>query len=143
MYIGIVILVAIIDMNKKIIPNIFTLSLILLGIIYNYIYFGSIERSIIGGGVFASPFLLIYGYGYDFFKKECLGFGDVKFIFAIGCFLGYTDLYSFLIFINGIFTIALIVVLLFFKKIKKNQEIPFAPFISFMAIIYPILEGFI
>ena len=67
---------------------------------------------IAGGGIF----LLITLIGSLIAGKEAMGFGDVKFMGALGLYFGFTNI------IMSIFLLA--------TKIKKKSEyIPFGPFI--------------
>ena len=83
------ILISIIDIKKKIIPNTLVIILGILSYFYNCINF-TLEDIFLGGCVYLTAFSLIYGYGSDFLKKECLGFGDVKLSFSLGILMTYT-----------------------------------------------------
>ena len=67
-------------------------------------------------------------------KKDAFGFGDIKFLFLIGCWLGFKGIYCTLLlslYIGGLFTIILII----FKRISKKGKIPFGPYLSISAYI--------
>lgn len=135
---GIVIIclcICFIDIRKKIIPNYLSILLGLFSFLYNFNYM-SVENIILGGCVYSSFFSLIYGYGSDLLKKDCLGFGDVKLSFSLGILLGYTTLLDVVFFINTTFSLALIVYILFiiFKKIKI-VEFPLGPFLILATFI--------
>lgn len=135
------ILISLQDLKNKIIPNSLTLGIIFLGVLKIIFFHLSFEMSFIGFGVYPIIFLIIYGYGSDFFKKEIIGFGDIKLMSSLGFYLGYTGIYSIIIFYNIIFILSFGFVILDFilKKYKKNEEIAFAPFICIGFIIYKIL----
>ena len=92
-------------------------------------------------GVFPIIFILIYGYVSDLLKKDVIGFGDIKLMVAAGFFLEYSGIYNLIILYNTIFITALVCMLplLCFGKIKRETEIPFAPFISLGIIFWSFL----
>jgi leader peptidase (prepilin peptidase)/N-methyltransferase len=73
--------------------------------------------------------------GEKIFKKEAMGFGDVKLLGAIGAFLGWKAVLftivssSFLGSIVGLTLIAL-------RTAKMKSEIPFGPYIAAGALIW-------
>lgn len=94
---------------------------------------------ILGAGIF----LTLTFIGNIFFKKETMGFGDVKLMGALGLFFGWRNIIAISIlsfFIAAIFSLVLIVV----KKIKKQEVeefIPFGPFIvlaTFIVMFVPL-----
>lgn len=133
--ISIFIWISIVDIKKKIIPNYLTLPLCILSFLINYKEI-SFENMILGGFVYCGFFSLIYGYGSDLLKKECLGFGDVKLAFALGILLGYRGLLDAVMFVNLTFTTALIAytLVIIFKRIKVI-EFPLGPFLVLGALI--------
>lgn len=135
------ILISFNDIKNKIIPNILTLGILGLGIIKIIFLDVNFENSFLGMGVYPLFLILIYGYLSDFLKKDVLGFGDIKLLGAIGFYFGYLDLYNLIILYNIIFILAFlyIVPFFFFKKINRNKEIPFAPFICLGSILFKIL----
>lgn len=128
------------DLKEKIIPNFFVLGIIFLKLLKIIFLNENFEKSFLGLGVFPIILILIYGYISDFLKKEIIGFGDIKLVGAIGFYLGYSGIYNFIIFHNIIFILSFLFVLpmIFIKRLKKEKEIPFAPFICLGTIIYKI-----
>ncbi len=130
--------VFIIDYKNQIIPNRLNLTIFELGIIFAFLYglsdvaitINMILGMLAGGGIF----LLITLVGGVFYRKEAMGFGDVKLMGALGLFFGLSNiiiitLVSFLI--GAILSIILLV-----SKIKKSNEyIPFGPFIVIATFI--------
>lgn len=122
----------IIDYKIQIIPNRLNLTIFETGLIFTFIAGISninlakdaIIGMLIGGGIF----LLITVIGGLIAGKEAMGFGDVKFMAALGLYFGiagtiFVTLIAFLI-------AAIISVILLITKIKKtNEYIPFGPFI--------------
>lgn len=122
------------DKIYKIIPDQLVILLALTGFGFVPTY-KSFFQPILGIGVGILPMLIIYFLGKIIFKKEVLGFGDVKLMAAIGFLLGaegvvFTFVTAFLT--SGLyFAIALLM-----KKIKLNDEEPLGPFIGLAAITY-------
>ena len=71
--------------------------------------------------------------------KEAMGFGDVKFMGALGLFFGWLNIIE--VSVIAFLLAAIISIALIVTKIKKTDEyIPFGPFIviaSFIVIILP------
>ena len=138
------ILTAVKDIKERIISDILNIMIIILGVMKIIFFNGDFEKSIIGMGVFPLVFIIIYGYISEVLKKDVIGFGDIKFMGATGFYLGYSGIYNLIILYNTIFITAFIIVfpLLLLKKIKKEAEIPFAPFISAGVLIFLFLDKF-
>lgn len=102
-------------------------------IIVDIIDLGTVQTSIQifnGAGAFATM-LLIKKLGDFIFKQESLGGGDIKLMFLIGLVIGYAMSVCNIFFATFIaFPIALILLLT-----KKDNIIPFGPFLSMAAII--------
>lgn len=138
------ILTAVKDIKERIISDILNIMIIILGVMKIIFFNGDFEKSIIGMGVFPLVFIIVYGYISEVLKKDVIGFGDIKFMGAAGFYLGYSGIYNLIILYNTIFITAFIIVfpLLLLKKIKKEAEIPFAPFISAGVLIFLFLDKF-
>ncbi len=126
------------DLKEKEIPNFLTLGIIFLGILKIIFLREDFEKKFLGFGVFPVFFLFLYGYAGDFLKKEIIGFGDIKLVSGIGFYFGYSGIYNLIIFHNIIFILGFLflIPIFFLKKIKKEEEIPFAPCICLGAVIY-------
>ena len=131
-------LISIKDLKEKEIPNFLTLGIIFLGILKIIFLHKDFEKSFLGLGTFLIFFLFLYGYAGDFLKKEIIGFGDIKLVSGIGFYFGYSGIYNLIIFHNIIFILGFLflIPILFLKKIKKEEEVPFAPCICLGAVIY-------
>ena len=126
------------DLKEKEISNFLTLGIIFLGVLKIIFLHEDFEKSFLGFGTFSIFFLFLYGYASDFLKKEIIGFGDIKLIGAAGFYFGYSGIYNLIIFHNIIFILGFLflIPIFFLKKIKKEEEIPFAPCICLGAVIY-------
>ena len=126
------------DLKEKEISNFLTLGIIFFGILKIIFLHEDFEKSFLGFGTFSIFFLFLYGYASDFLKKEIIGFGDIKLIGAAGFYFGYSGIYNLIIFHNIIFILGFLflIPIFFLKKIKKEEEIPFAPCICLGAVVY-------
>ena len=134
----------VIDYRLQIIPNRLNLTLFEIGLIYMFLVgiisvnmsMDKILGLLIGGGIF----LLITVIGGMIAGKETMGFGDVKLMCGLGLIFGAPGIIcvSVMSFLLG----AVISIILLIAKIKKKDEyIPFGPFIvasSFIAMIIPM-----
>jgi leader peptidase (prepilin peptidase)/N-methyltransferase len=84
---------------------------------------------------------MIYGYGERVFKKEVLGFGDVKLAAGIGSLVGYFGFYRMHLFVTTSFVAGAVygIYLLVTKKKGREGEVPFGPFIALGGYISALL----
>ena len=130
-----VIIIAFIDLNKQIIPDVISLPGIGVGLILSFFvpyisFINSVLGVVVGGGI-----ILVIGLvGSAIFKKEAMGGGDVKLAAMIGAFLGWQ--YIIISLFLGFFLGALAGIFLILSKIKRREDImPFGPFIALGSII--------
>lgn len=128
------------DFKEKIIPDRLTLIVFLLGIIKIIFFEEDIEDKIIGMGTYPVIFLLLYGYGETIFKKEVVGFGDIKLLSSVGFYEGYFGIYSLILFYNIIFLLSFFYGIIY-KFYFRDNEIPFAPIIVIGTFIFVFLRG--
>jgi len=129
------IIIAFIDLNEQIIPDVISLPGIVIGFILSFFvpyisFINSASGVVVGGGI-----ILVIGLaGSVIFKKEAMGGGDVKLAAMIGAFLGWR--YIIVSLFLGFFLGALTGIILIMAKIKKREDaIPFGPFIALGSII--------
>lgn len=129
-----------IDLKYRIIPNRLNLIIFEVGLVLAFIYgINNINLAtdmllgmVTGGGIFLAITLL----GGLIAGKEAMGFGDVKFMGAIGLYFGAGTIaqISLLAFFLG----AIISVIVLFVRIvilkNKDEYIPFGPFLVISAI---------
>jgi len=133
------IIIAFIDLNEEIVPDVVSLPGIVIGFIVSFFvpYISFINSGlgvIVGGGI-----ILIIGMaGSVIFKKEAMGGGDVKLAAMIGAFLGWRFIIISLFL--GFFLGALAGIILILSKIKSREDaVPFGPFIvlgSFITLLW-------
>lgn len=125
-----------IDIPHQIIPDVFSLSLIAVGLGASVLnpLLGSapLERIIhsVVGAISGAGVLLLFGLvGSWMFKKDAMGGGDVKLLAGIGAFIGLPKVLSTL-FIASLFGALVGGYLLMSSKIEKRGYIPFGPFLA-------------
>jgi len=129
------IIIAFIDLNEQIVPDVISLPGIVIGSIISsfvtYISFINSALGILAGG---GIILTIGLAGSVIFKKEAMGGGDVKLVAMIGAFLGWR--YIIISLFLGFFLGALAGIILILSKIKSREDvIPFGPFIVLGSLI--------
>jgi leader peptidase (prepilin peptidase)/N-methyltransferase len=129
------IIIAFIDLNEQVIPEVISLPGIVIGLILSsfvpYILFiNSALGIVIGGGII----LVIRLAGSLIFKKESMGIGDIELAAMIGAFLGWR--YIIISLFLGFFLGAVAGIFLILSKIKSREDmIPFGPFIVLGSLI--------
>lgn len=130
-----------IDYKLQIIPNRLNLTIFEVGLISTFvegIYSTDLAISnLIGGLVGAGIFLFITLIGGMIAGKEAMGFGDVKFMGALGLFFGWINIIE--ISVIAFLLAAIISIILIVTKTRKTDEyIPFGPFIvaSCLVVIF-------
>ena len=129
------IIIAFIDLNEQIVPDIISLPGIVIGLILSFFvpyisFINSVLGVVVGGGI-----ILVIGLvGSVIFKKEAMGGGDVKLAAMIGAFLGWK--YTIISLFLGFFLGALVGIFLILSKIKSKEDmVPFGPFIALGSFI--------
>lgn len=141
-FVSILISASIIDIKSYFIPDSLSFSLIIFGVISTFFSNMSLEVAFIGAGTYAFFFILIYGYGEYIFKKEAMGFGDIKLAAGIGSFLGYSNFLNLYIFITITFLLGAVISLTLMRlKIKeRTSQIAFAPYLAISGFIMMFIQ---
>lgn len=129
------VVVALIDLDHKIIPNIITLPGILVGLslslqLLPITPLTSLLGVLIGGALF---------YLIALISKGGMGGGDIKLIAMIGAFLGWHGT-LFTIFSSALLGAVVGIMLMVLGKKGRKDKVPFGPFLSFGAILF-MLSG--
>ncbi|MDD5433893.1 MAG: A24 family peptidase, partial [Nitrospira sp.] len=124
------VVVSVIDLYYKILPDIITLPGIILGLtlstfILSTGFKNSVAGVIIGGGLF---------YIIAVVSRGGMGGGDIKLIAMIGAFLGWTNVIITIMLASFLGAIVGIFMMIFFGKGRK-YAIPFGPFLAIGGII--------
>lgn len=132
----------VIDYRLQIIPNRLTLTIFEVGIVFTFIetimaitvginvFIDNILGMIVGGGIF----LLITLIGGAIAGKEAMGFGDVKFMGALGLFFGWLNIILISV-MSFLFAAIVSIIILITRKKKFTEYIPFGPFIVVASMI--------
>ena len=133
--------ICIIDIRKKIIPDRGFIILVIIGLLKSMLN-ANIEGYFLGMCVYPMPLIILHILE-DYFKKELIGFGDIKLMMGIGGNLGYKNLAEIVKFYHAVYFFAGIMAILFILylkyKGKKAEYIPFAPFLI-MGVITRIMD---
>ncbi|MDR3256438.1 MAG: A24 family peptidase [Endomicrobium sp.] len=133
--------VSVTDYFHRIIPVIFPILLIIIGILSSFInltlgatclsrFINSILGIFAGGGVLLAIGIL----GQFIYKKEVMGGGDIKLMAGVGAFIGWEKV-LFAIFIAAVLGSITGLILLVLKKVERKGYISFGPFLSVASFI--------
>ena len=133
-----------IDFEHMILPDRVTIGGMIIGPIVSFFVPALHHKSTWGEGLTSSLIGLAAGFGTLylvakagklFFKKDAMGFGDVKLLGAIGAFFGWASVY-FTIMVSS-FVGTIVGVTLILRKSKEWQSrIPYGPYIALAALIW-------
>ncbi|MGB9720855.1 MAG: prepilin peptidase [bacterium] len=134
----ILIVISGIDFTHQLIPDIFSIPGIFLGLVYqffNHNFLVGLIGVLFGGGLI----LIIRVIGGWAYKKEVMGMGDVYLVALIGSFVGFP------LIIPAIFLAAVIgsivgAIYLGITRQSKDNPIPFGPFLSIGGAVVVILQ---
>ncbi|MCM8821212.1 MAG: prepilin peptidase [Candidatus Omnitrophica bacterium] len=142
-----------IDFETFLVPDIIVLPLIPLGLLGallcenffipqsgSYIALTRFFYSLSGvlTGAFLVLFLMIIG--RIVWKKEAMGGGDLKLLAAIGAFLGWKGVFL-SIFFGSILGTVISVALIYSKKKKWDDYVPFGPYLAIGAVLAMLYKG--
>ncbi len=126
---GLIVLAGI-DWKTQILPDTITISLMWIGLILNIHYlFTSLPEAVLAAiigycflAVAASLFKLIR-------KKKGMGNGDFKMLSMFGAWVGILPMFQILL-IAVLLSVVVTLVLLFLKKVQRDQPLPFGPWLA-------------
>ena len=132
---------SVIDFELMIIPDRFSLGLIVWGLLFawaNPIYSGAWWQKELAalGGAAAGFFgiLAIALIGTWLFKKDAMGGGDVKLMGGVGALIGWQGVITTVV-MASFFGLVYSLFLMMFKGKKGSDAIPFGPFLSLGALV--------
>ena len=129
--------IAFIDLQHKIIPDVLSLPGIILGFVFSLLPFSSLSWldsmiGIVGGG----GFLLLVGLAFEKMTgREGMGMGDVKMLAMIGAWMGWRAL-LFIILLSSLAGSLIGGTLLLLSRQGVRTRIPFGPFLALGTLIY-------
>lgn len=130
-----------IDLKHRILPNRLNMVIFEVGLILSFVYginnLNIAKDMLLGMIVGAAIFGIITLLGGLIAGKEAMGFGDVKFMAAIGLYFGagsIAEISLLAFFIASIIAIVILIVRGIFLK-SEDEYIPFGPFLAISAIV--------
>jgi leader peptidase (prepilin peptidase)/N-methyltransferase len=132
----VVICLILIDFDTFLLPDELTLPLVWLGLLFNLngSICGGLSNAVIGAMI---GYLILWGIYWIFkliTKKEGMGYGDFKFLSAIGAWLGWQNLLSVII-ISSLTGILYAIIMRMTGRLLPNKPIPFGPFLGVAGLI--------
>ncbi len=130
------VVITFIDLEHQIIPDVISLSGILIGFGCSFLlpwlgWKNSLLGILLGGGI-----LLVVAYGYHFLTgKDGMGGGDIKLLAMLGAFLGWRAI-PFIIFAASLIGSIIGVSVMLAKRKDGKLAIPFGPFLALGALLY-------
>lgn len=135
------IVLSVIDLELMIIPDRFSLGLIVWGLLFAWanpnfsgVWWQKELASLLGASVGLFGVLAIALIGTWMFKKEAMGGGDVKLMGGVGALIGWQGVITTVVFAS-FFGLVYALFLMLFKGKKGGDAIPFGPFLSMGALI--------
>ncbi|MFK8138522.1 MAG: A24 family peptidase [Bdellovibrionales bacterium] len=128
--------VSFIDIDHRIIPDVFSLSGIVLGLLGAYLnpmrdFDSALWGFLVGGG-----FLFAIAYFYLLIRKiEGMGGGDIKLLAWIGAYLGIQSI-LFVIFVASVIGAFAGLISAISSRDGLKSSIPFGPYLAFAAVLY-------
>ena len=130
-------IIAVADKKYMIIPDQFVVLLAVTA--FGYVPYHGSFLSPLWGALAGGGFMLVVGLtGKLIFKKETMGFGDVKLLAAIGLMTGPVGV-AIIIVVCSFLSAIDFTVLIMRKKIKRTDVIPLAPYAAFSTAVYSVL----
>ena len=124
----ILIAIAFIDFDLKIIPNVLTIPTLVFGIVFQ-LWQGHFGDALIGGLVGGGILLLVV-----LLYPKGMGMGDVKYLAMTGVFLGWAKV-SYSLFLGCLIGMIVMVPLLLLKKMDRKKPFAFGPFLVIATLI--------
>ncbi len=128
--------IAFIDLDHKIIPDVISLPGIVIGFICSFpipwvSWVDSLLGILLGGGI-----LLAIAWLYELLtKREGMGGGDIKLLGMLGAFLGWKAILP-VVFMSSLAGTLIGVPLMLLQRGNTRLAIPFGPFLAFAGIVY-------
>ncbi|MCD4797298.1 MAG: prepilin peptidase [Candidatus Cloacimonetes bacterium] len=134
------IIIFFIDLFKKIVPDVLSLPLIIIGIVFSLFPSNDITLLYsISGALLGFIIFLFTAYVFRIIlKKDSLGGGDIKLITAIGSFTGIIGM-VFTIFCSSAAALIILIIL----KHDREKEFPFGPFLILGTFFYVVAGNYL
>jgi len=136
-FISLLIILTFTDLSHRIIPNVISISGIILGLVLNLVLNTNTPdfKNVFLGVLIGAGILWVFRQaGLIIKKQEMMGWGDIKLAGMIGAFLGIS--HTLLALFLGVFLGVLIWTILIILKLKTRKEyIPFGAFLALGSVI--------
>lgn len=96
--------------------------------------FGSFLNSVQSGVLAGTPLWIVSFFGKKLMGRETMGGGDIKLMIGMGCFLGWKSTLI-ILFMGSILGALFVGIGFIFGFMKRNQYIPFGPFLNIAAAL--------
>jgi len=125
-----------IDIDHRIIPNIITYPGVIVGILSSLVRYNfGLIQSLLGAGIGFGIMTLIAIVGTKAFKREAMGFGDVKLMALTGSFVGPQKVLFTILIASCLGAIFGLIGLLLAKDKESARLIPFGPYIAVASLL--------
>lgn len=133
-----------IDFDHWIIPDRITLGGMVVGLFFSALFPSMHGETLWWKGLMWSGIGLVFGFGLlcliavigeKVFKKEAMGFGDVKWMGAFGAFFGWKGV-LFILFFSCVVGAVVGLALLASRRAKLRDGLPFGPYLALGAIVW-------
>lgn len=130
------VVVSVIDLDHMLLPDLFTLSGIVIGLLGAALVPERDFMSAFWGVLLGGGFLWAIAYFYLLVRKqEGMGGGDIKLLAWIGAVLGWTAI-PFVVLVSSVLGSLVGLILAVRSKAGLKSEIPFGPYLALAAILY-------
>ncbi len=137
-YIAILILVIVIDLENKLILNVVTFPATALAIAGSFVVTpdeNNWKLALVGAAVGFVFFYLAYWLGTRLFGPGALGYGDVKLALAMGAMLGFHRIFFALTLAILLGGVSSLIVLLVNRKVNTRTYLPYGQYLAVAAIV--------
>jgi len=137
-FISLLIVLAFIDLDSYRLPDVLVLPAFVVGILKSFVIGDpEIWRSLVGALITSGIFYLI-----AIFYSQGMGMGDVKFVAALGAFLGFPDILL-AVFLASLIGVVAVGLMLIFTKKGFRDPIPFGPFLVMGTLLIFFLKDWL
>lgn len=130
---SLLIVMAFIDIEHMVIPDDLVIAGIATGIAYS-IYRADFPDSMLGICIGFLFMLALSSASKHILKKEALGDGDIKFVIMLGAFMGVEKAFYSLA-AASLFGAVIGIALILFGRLRREDYIPFAPFLALASVV--------